>query len=567
MVTHERAWKYLLFCGAALVGCPANDRHDPAPTEVFADASAPTDAATDAPAVRVTEGVVATRPRLVRPLPLSEMTSSVVEFEWNRATPRAAEGVYLRDPSGAICGPRGIDEARWDTICDCDDVSESGASRRVRCVLAEPGLYRWGVAREGYTTTEWALRVPSAGVMRREDQPARVYRRLVDVDGDAREDILVLASNGSGAYRVTPDDPGAAPWIEPATGCQFEALFPLPDYTLDGRADVLAVQACGDVRSLLAYSARASYAATPARVELPLSASESLRSVLSLGDHDRDGWPDLAFATTSARGAEVQFRRFFTPGGLVQPELAGSLRVCVGDAPALRLDRVELVRDLNGDGRDELLALCRDGATTRAELHVTSPAVAWRFTLTTALRELPAQVTNVQNARDVNGDRADDLVVSVAGEAALWTWSRAEERYTPWASLVARGECVAEEVPVAVVGRFNVDPTGDVAVGCRDARTGRYVYSWWFGGPALSARASGALAMPSPGGTQTRGASLTTWDNDGDGVSVLVIAEGGRMALANPLTRAFETFESPTGGAQFPEGNPQQLNADVVLDP
>jgi hypothetical protein len=132
-------------------------------------------------------------------------------------------------------------------------------------------------------------------------------------------------------------------------------------------------------------------------------------AALAIGDLDGDGAADLAIGAPGTAGAAGAIYVVFGGAPLVAESALGTPTLA-GLAPGDRLGAALAARDLDGDGRDELIAGAPGAAGGAGAVYVVSAAG----------RALPADLSSVPSVRGGAGAGLGSVVAAAAGAVAAW---------------------------------------------------------------------------------------------------------------------------------------------------
>ncbi len=209
-----------------------------------------------------------------------------------------------------------------------------------------------------------------------------------DVNGDGKPDLVaptathvaVLLGDGHGRFTPAPGSPFA-------TGDNNSAFVAIGDLNGDGRPDLAVSNDDGTFSLLLGDGAGGFTAAAGS----PFATGGWANSRMAIGDLNGDGYPDLAFTSTSGPGSTQDTLRVLFGNGRGNFIQAPGSPYATGDSWAYAS-----IGDLNGDSRPDLAVL--GGGTSQGQLSVflanPYPApVAPQAELTVAPNPVPVGVT------------------------------------------------------------------------------------------------------------------------------------------------------------------------------
>ncbi|WFE36349.1 FG-GAP-like repeat-containing protein [Micromonospora sp. WMMD975] len=269
----------------------------------------------------------------------------------------------------------------------------------------------------------------------------RTQVRFADLDGDGRDDYLVVGDQGQVQAWLNTGAGDAVSWtaagtVAPGVGATRDQVR-FADIDVDGRADYLVVGDQGQVRAWLnAYGAGGwgwSYQGEVA------SGVNSTRDRVRFADLDGDGRDDYLTVSDQA-----QIRGWLNDVGGARPWIyQGDVAGGVGATSA------ELVlADVNGDGRDDYLVVGEQGQV-RAWLNDRyGRPDPWDWQGLIATSGVGREQVRLA---DLNGDGRDDyLAVGAQGQVRAWLNVRDGDRVGwDWRDEVAAGAGPREQVRFA----------------------------------------------------------------------------------------------------------------------
>ncbi|WP_170324040.1 FG-GAP repeat domain-containing protein [Cryptosporangium phraense] len=269
--------------------------------------------------------------------------------------------------------------------------------------------------------------------------------RAGDYDGDGRDDVASFTRGRAGDVYVARSTGTRFAGIGDLWSSSFAFWSQVPlagDFDGDGKSDVAAF-ARGDLPSVaVALSTGRSFG--PSRAWLTSFAPGS--AIPAVGDVNGDGKDDvLAFARGGTATVTVALS---TGSGFATPTV-WSTSFADGDA-------VPAVADVDGDGKDDVVAFSR-GASARVTVALSTgtsfgPATRWSWF---------APGTALPGLGDVDGDGKADLVAFARGTSHTVTVALSTGRAFGRTSVWLRSWATADAIPG--IGDFDGDGRDDVA--------------------------------------------------------------------------------------------------------
>ncbi len=309
----------------------------------------------------------------------SYATATSLTGTWTHASP-----AFMTQANTGICGPGGA-----DAITAADGLT--GGDKLI--------FHGWvDGARHNYSIDlSWV-----------NDLPVQGGRRALSLDGDARSEIASWATNGE--LRAWHNDAGFAtmPYgnsVIIATGLSDPARIRFADLDDDGKAELITVQANGEI---VARHNDGGFAAQPYGTSAVIATGFSDPGRVRFADLDDDGRAELINITA---GGQVQ--AWHNDGAFSAMPYGATVTIAAGFTP----ERTAFA-DLDGDGRDEIVAVQTNGQVQAwhndlgfaANPYGTSVIIGAGFTD-------PARV----RFPDLDGDgRAEIAAIQTNGDVQAW---------------------------------------------------------------------------------------------------------------------------------------------------
>lgn len=283
-----------------------------------------------------------------------------------------SEHVVVRLRGATNAGPSpsfddAVDLAPGVTVLDVTTADVNGDGRR-DLVTTAPGTNQ--VLVQLNTTTPGATDPSYAGAVAFAVGPSPNPVAVLDVNGDGRPDV-VAANNGSNTVSVllnTTTAGATTPSFSAATNFVVEAtpvFVAVGDLNGDGRLDLAVTNSSsGNLTILLnTTAAGASTAAFSAAASVPTGGGWT--STVAIGDVNGDGIPDLAGVNRVSGNVDIALNA--TTPGASSPTI-GAPQPFAFDNPLFAA-----LRDVNGDGRPDLVATNSFSETISVRINTTVP--------------------------------------------------------------------------------------------------------------------------------------------------------------------------------------------------
>ncbi len=366
--------------------------------------------------------------------------------------------------------------------------------------------------------------------------------------------MLLLGGGGAGMGFT----PSFATQQTFASGGRDPLSVTAADINGDGRPDLIEVDQGGDTVSVL-LNTTAPGAATPSFATRQTFAVGGQPSSLTVADVNGDGLPDLIVANESGNTVSVLLNT--TAPGATTASFAPQQTFPVGSLPFS-----VTAADVNGDGLPDLIVANAGSNTVSVLLNTTTPGAT---TSTFATQQTFATGNDPSSviARDINGDGKPDLIVANANSNTVSVLLNTTAPGATSPSFATQQTFATGNTPFSVtMADVNADGLPDLIVA--NASTDNTV------SVLLNTTAPGATT-PSFATQQTftTGSgpfSVTTADVNGDGKPDLVVANGNDNTVSVLLNTTAPGTTSPSFATQqtFAVGNtPESVTvADVNGD-
>ncbi len=321
-----------------------------------------------------------------------------------------------------------------------------------------------------------------------------------DLDGDGRADLLVASEGLVSLHLGEVGGPAAeASWDVAGDDPTFGEALALGDVDDDGLADLLV----GAPRSGRVWIASGVPGGLAAEAHIAVEGAEGFGAALALGDVDADGRADLLVGVPTASPEMPEQGHLLLFPGATMPAVSS----WQGAEPRAALGASVAMLDINGDGRDELLAGAPGTSVglvpNRGAVSAYAPVeplgeseLVWATRVANpALERGLRRAGSKLSVGDIDGDGRGDLVVfSQGGVTAVY--AGADERLTPFPALLlpaaeggALGDVDGDGLMDPVLWADNAlavwtgidlwqDPDGDGIVSARDCRPGDPAYAY-----------------------------------------------------------------------------------------